>query len=176
MPPSPLPPTGPALDRVVRRNTLTLASALAISWTVIQLQAVLAPITTEILTGQTWSAGAASALFSVTLGLVAIPAGRLMDRFGRGPVIVVGFVFVVLIVRSLVEAIAFEIALETRVRATQEWARRDGRGYVEYLAQMRARRQAAIAAKDGGHLIQPDDDGRRQPRRTTRRRPDGTRG
>ncbi len=108
MPPSPLPPTGPALDRVVRRNTLTLASALAISWTVIQLQAVLAPITTEILTGQTWSAGAASALFSVTLGLVAIPAGRLMDRFGRGPVIVVGFGVAALAAAVLFVAVSTE--------------------------------------------------------------------
>ena len=103
-----LPPTGPALDRVIRRNTITLASALAIGWTIIQLQAALTTITTETLTGQTWSAGMASALFSVTLGLVAIPAGRLMDRLGRGPVIVGGFV-----VAALAAAVLF-VAVSTQ--------------------------------------------------------------
>jgi MFS family permease len=91
MPASSLPSAGPARERVIRRNTLTLASALAIGWSVIQLQAALTTITTEILTGQTWSAGIAAALFSVTLGLIAIPAGRLMDRVGRAPVIAAGF-------------------------------------------------------------------------------------
>ena len=108
MPASPLPRTGPALDRVIRRNTVTLASALAIGWTIIQLQAALTTITTEILTGQTWSAGMASALFSVTLGLVAIPAGRLMDRLGRAPVIVAGFV-----VAALAAAVLF-VAVSTQ--------------------------------------------------------------
>lgn len=108
MPASELPPTGTALDRVIRRNTLTLASALAIGWVVIQLQAALTTITTEILTGETWSAGVASALFSVTLGLIAIPAGRLMDRVGRGPVIVVGFVVAALAAAVLFVAVSTE--------------------------------------------------------------------
>jgi len=108
MPASPLPLTGPALDGVIRRNTITLASALAIGWSVIQLQAALTAITTEILTGQTWSAGIASALFSVTLGLVAIPAGRLMDRVGRVPVIVGGFA-----VAALAAAVLF-VAVSTQ--------------------------------------------------------------
>jgi MFS family permease len=103
-----LPATGPALDRVIRRNTLTLASALAIGWSVIQLQAALTTITTELLTGQTWSAGVASALFSVTLGLVAIPAGRLMDRLGRAPIIAAGFV-----VAALAAAVLF-VAVSTQ--------------------------------------------------------------
>ncbi|HVQ21653.1 MAG TPA: hypothetical protein VMT36_00125, partial [Candidatus Saccharimonadia bacterium] len=106
MPASTLPPTGPALDRVIRRNTITLASALAIGWTIIQLQAALTTITTETMTGQTWSAGMASALFSVTLGLVAIPAGRLMDRLGRGPVIVGGFVIAALAAAVLFLAVS----------------------------------------------------------------------
>ncbi|HEY8168326.1 MAG TPA: MFS transporter [Candidatus Limnocylindrales bacterium] len=89
--PSQLPPVGPGLDRTIRRNTITLAAALAIAWTVIQLQSAVTTITTELLTGQTAQAGVASALFLVTLGLVAIPAGRLMDRVGRGPVIAAGF-------------------------------------------------------------------------------------
>ena len=108
MPASPLPPTAPALDRVVRRNTITLASALAVGWTVIQLQAALTTITTEILTGQTWSAGVAAALFSVTLGLVAIPAGRLMDRVGRGPVIAAGFAVAALAAAVLFVAVSTE--------------------------------------------------------------------
>jgi MFS family permease len=107
MPASSLPSAGPARDRVIRRNTFTLASALAIGWSVIQLQAALTTITTEILTGQTWSAGIAAALFSVTLGLIAIPAGRLMDRVGRAPVIAAGFA-----VASLAAAVLF-IAVST---------------------------------------------------------------
>ena len=108
MPAAQLPSTGPALDRVIRRNTITLASGLAIGWSIIQLQAALTAITTEILTGHTWSAGIASALFSVTLGLVAIPAGRLMDRVGRGPVIAGGFV-----VAALAAAVLF-VAVSTQ--------------------------------------------------------------
>lgn len=105
---SQLPSTGPALDRVIRRNTVTLATGLAIAWVVIQVQAALTAITTEILTGETWSAGVASALFSVTLGLVAIPAGRLMDRVGRGPVLAVGFVIAALAAALLFVAVSTE--------------------------------------------------------------------
>lgn len=109
MPAPLLPPTGPALDRVIRRNTVTLGAALAIGWTIIQLQAALTTITTEILTGQTWSAGVASALFSLTLGLVAIPAGRLMDRVGRGPVIVAGFVLAGVAAGGLFVAVSTQV-------------------------------------------------------------------
>lgn len=98
---SPLPEPGPALDRTIRRNTITLAAGLAIAWTVIQLQAALTTITMETLTGQTASAGIASALFLVTVGLVAIPAGRLMDRVGRGPVLAGGFALAALAAAAL---------------------------------------------------------------------------
>jgi len=85
------PPVDLALDRVIRRNTVILGSAFAIGWAVIQLQSALTAITTEVLTGQTALAGIGAALFLVALGLVAVPAGRLMDRIGRGPVLTLGF-------------------------------------------------------------------------------------
>src|SRR3989337_2011220 len=85
------PPVDLALERVIRRNTVILGSIYAIGWAVIQLQSALTAITTEVLTGETAVAGVGSALFLVALGLVAVPAGRLMDRVGRGPVLTLGF-------------------------------------------------------------------------------------
>lgn len=85
------PPVDLALERVIRRNTVILGSTFAIGWAVIQLQSALTAITTEELTGETALAGIGSALFLVALGLVAVPAGRLMDRVGRGPVLALGF-------------------------------------------------------------------------------------
>src|SRR3990172_13275919 len=78
------PPVDLALERAIRRNTVILGSTFAIGWAVIQLQSALTAITTEVLTGETAVAGVGSALFLVALGLVAVPAGRFMDRVGRG--------------------------------------------------------------------------------------------
>ncbi|MGH2406956.1 MAG: MFS transporter [Candidatus Limnocylindrales bacterium] len=80
-----------ALARDIRRNTVLLGSAFAVGWSIIQLQSALTAITTELLTGETAIAGVGSAIFLLALGLVAVPAGRLMDRVGRGPVLVLGF-------------------------------------------------------------------------------------
>jgi MFS family permease len=82
-----------ALDpaSVVRLNTVFLALSMALAWAIIQLQASLVAITTETLTGQTTLAGVGPAVFLVASGLATLPAGRLMDRFGRVPGISLGF-------------------------------------------------------------------------------------
>ena len=90
---------GPTLDSpaavdpqaVVRFNTLFLAVSMAIAWAIIQLQASLVAITTEALTGSTTLAGIGPAVFLAASGLATLPAGRLMDRFGRVPGISLGF-------------------------------------------------------------------------------------
>jgi len=62
----------------------------------VQLWAVVTPITFEAVTGLKGLVGLGPAIFMVTSALAALPAGRAMDRFGRVPVLAVGFALGVL--------------------------------------------------------------------------------
>ena len=76
----------------VKRNTILLAAALAVNSCLFQLAAAVNSITFVQITGIEGLLGLGPAIFLASSGLAALPAGRAMDRFGRVPVIVAGFV------------------------------------------------------------------------------------
>jgi MFS family permease len=80
------------LDRQVRRNTLILAAAMAVYSSVLQLVAAVSSITFVLVTGVEGLLGLGPAIFLTASALTAVPAGRLMDRLGRKPVIAGGYV------------------------------------------------------------------------------------
>src|SRR6185295_7305054 len=76
----------------IRRNTIFLALCLVTLSGVIQLAVAVATITLVLVTGIESILGLGPAIFLTAGALAALPAGRLMDRFGRVPVIAGGFV------------------------------------------------------------------------------------
>ena len=82
------------LDRRPRRsarNTLLLAAAMAVYSAVLQLVAAVSSLTFVLVTGVKGLLGLGPAIFLTSSALAAVPAGRLMDRFGRRPVIAGGY-------------------------------------------------------------------------------------
>jgi MFS family permease len=79
-------------DIPVRRNTLLLAGAMAVYSSVLQLVAAVSSLTFVLVTGVEGLLGLGPAIFLVASGLAAVPAGRLMDRIGRRPVVAGGYV------------------------------------------------------------------------------------
>src|SRR5438270_1162747 len=79
----------PALP--VRRNTLILAATMAVNSAVLQLVAAVSSLTFVLVTGVKGLLGLGPAIFLTASALTAVPAGRLMDRFGRIPVVSFGF-------------------------------------------------------------------------------------
>jgi MFS family permease len=77
----------------VRRNAILLALGLVFQSGMIQLAVALGTVTIVSVTGIDSILGLGPALFLVAGALAVGPAGRLSDRFGRMPVIRVGFVF-----------------------------------------------------------------------------------
>ena len=75
----------------IARNTATLAVIQALYSTVLQLSAAVLSLSFVLVTGFRSLLGAGPAIFLTASALAALPAGRAMDRFGRVPVIVVGF-------------------------------------------------------------------------------------
>jgi MFS family permease len=75
----------------VRRNTVLLAACLVVLSGVIQLAVAVATITLVLVTGVEEILGLGPAIFLVAGAAAALPAGRLMDRVGRIPVIAGGF-------------------------------------------------------------------------------------
>jgi MFS family permease len=75
----------------VRRNTALLGACLVVLSGVIQLAVAVATITLVLVTGIESILGLGPAIFLVAGAVAALPAGRLMDRFGRVPVIAGGF-------------------------------------------------------------------------------------
>ena len=78
--------------RQIRRNTVLLALCLVTLSGVLQLAAAVATITLVLVTGIESVLGLGPAIFLTAGALAALPAGRLMDRYGRVPVIAGGFV------------------------------------------------------------------------------------
>jgi MFS family permease len=76
----------------IRRNTVLLALCLVTLSGVLQLAVAVATITLVLVTGVKSILGLGPAIFLTASALAALPAGRLMDRFGRVPVISGGFV------------------------------------------------------------------------------------
>ena len=75
----------------VRRNTFLLASSLAMNSAMLQLSAAIATITFVLVVGVDALLGLGPALVLASGALAALPAGRGMDRFGRVPVLALGF-------------------------------------------------------------------------------------
>ena len=75
----------------VRRNTVLLSLCLLVLSGVIQLAVAVATITLVLVTGIESILGLGPAIFLTAGALAALPAGRLMDRLGRVPVIAGGF-------------------------------------------------------------------------------------
>ena len=75
----------------IRRNTVILAATMAVNSAVLQLTAAVSSLTFVLVTGVRGLLGLGPAIFLTSSGLTAVPAGRLMDRFGRIPVLTVGF-------------------------------------------------------------------------------------
>ena len=75
----------------VRRNTVLLGLCLLVLSGVIQLAVAMGTITLVLATGVESILGLGPAIFLASGALAALPAGRLMDRFGRVPVIAGGF-------------------------------------------------------------------------------------
>ena len=76
----------------IRRNTVLLALCLVTLSGVLQLAAAVATITLVLVTGIESVLGLGPAIFLTAGALAALPAGRLMDRYGRVPVLSGGFV------------------------------------------------------------------------------------
>jgi MFS family permease len=75
----------------VRRNTALLSLCLLTLSGVLQLAVAVATITLVLVTGIESILGLGPAIFLTAGALAALPAGRLMDRIGRVPVIAGGF-------------------------------------------------------------------------------------
>jgi MFS family permease len=78
-------------DYPVRRNVLLLAAGLVCLSGMFQLAVAVATVTLVLVTGIEGILGLGPAIFLLSTALAAGPAGRAMDRFGRMPVIRVGF-------------------------------------------------------------------------------------
>jgi MFS family permease len=81
-----------ASAKQIRRNTILLSLCLVTLSGVIQLAVAVATITLVLVTGIESILGLGPAIFLTAGALAALPAGRLMDRIGRVPVIAGGFV------------------------------------------------------------------------------------
>jgi MFS family permease len=74
----------------VRRNTLLLSGALTCLSGTVQLVVAIATTTLVVVTGIEGILGLGPAIFMTAAALAAFPAGRLMDRHGRIPVLAAG--------------------------------------------------------------------------------------
>ena len=83
--------SGSPLDLPIRRNTVILSATMAVNSAVLQLTAAVSSLTFVLVTGVRGLLGLGPAIFLTSSGLTAVPAGRLMDRVGRTPVMTVGF-------------------------------------------------------------------------------------
>src|SRR3954469_21479289 len=75
----------------IRRNTALLSAALAANSATLQLSAAVASLTLVRVISVRGLLGLGPAIVLASGALVALPAGRLMDRVGRVPVLVAGF-------------------------------------------------------------------------------------
>jgi MFS family permease len=78
-------------DLPIRRNTVLLSAALASNSAMLQLQAAVASLTLVLVLDIKGLLGLGPAIVLASGALTALPAGRLMDRIGRVPVLAGGF-------------------------------------------------------------------------------------
>jgi MFS family permease len=82
----------PDLSRAIRRNTFLLAATLAVNSAVVQLVAAVSSLTFVHVTGVRGLLGLGPAIFLTSSGLLGAYGGRAMDRFGRRPILTIGFI------------------------------------------------------------------------------------
>ena len=75
----------------IGRNTALLSAALAANSAMLQLSAAVASLTLVLVIGVEGLLGLGPAIVLASGALAALPAGRLMDRIGRVPVLAGGF-------------------------------------------------------------------------------------
>jgi MFS family permease len=80
------------LERAVRRNTVLLAGAMAVNSATLQLVAAVSSLTFVLVTGIEGLLGLGPAIFLTSGALTSAFAGRAMDRYGRVPILALGFV------------------------------------------------------------------------------------
>jgi MFS family permease len=80
------------VDLPIRRNTILLAAVMAVNSAVLQLVAAVSSLTFVLVTGFEALLGLGPAIFLTASALTAFPAGWAMDRYGRVPIIAVGFI------------------------------------------------------------------------------------
>ena len=80
-----------ATDLPIRRNSILLAAALAMSSAMLQLSAAVASLTLVTVLDIEGLLGLGPAIVLTAGAIAALPAGRAMDRLGRVPVLVAGF-------------------------------------------------------------------------------------
>jgi MFS family permease len=83
--------SGAAPNLPIRRNTIILSATMAVNSAVLQLVAAVSSLTFVLVTGVRGLVGLGPAIFLTFSGVTAVPAGRLMDRIGRTPVMTGGF-------------------------------------------------------------------------------------
>jgi MFS family permease len=76
----------------IRRNTVLLSAALAANSGTLQLSAAVASLTLVSVVGVKGLLGLGPAIVLASGALAALPAGRAMDRYGRVPILALGFV------------------------------------------------------------------------------------
>src|SRR3954452_18408635 len=76
----------------IRRNTLLLSASLAANSGTLQLSAAVASLTLVKVLGVKGLLGLGPAIVLAAGALAALPAGRAMDRYGRVPILALGFV------------------------------------------------------------------------------------
>lgn len=86
-----LPGVTTPLKKVIARNTLLLAASMAALYAMGQLVLAVAATTFATLANAPLLAGMGPALFMLSGSIAALLAGRAMDRFGRVPVLALGF-------------------------------------------------------------------------------------
>ena len=76
----------------IRRNTLLLSASLAANSGTLQLSAAVASLTLVKVLGVKGLLGLGPAIVLTAGALAALPAGRAMDRYGRVPILALGFI------------------------------------------------------------------------------------
>jgi MFS family permease len=75
----------------IRRNTFLLSAALSANSAMLQLSSAVASLTLVIVVDVEGLLGLGPAIVLASSALAALPAGRAMDRFGRVPVLAMGY-------------------------------------------------------------------------------------
>ncbi len=148
----------------IRRNTLLLAASMACLSGMFQLVAAVSSLTFVKVTGFHGLLGLGPAIFLITSAFAAYQAGRGMDRFGRIPVLAVGFGIAALglVVTGIGTRIVVAPHGDRRVHPARQRTR-----HAHARAHGR-RRHVPTRAPRGGHRAGPERCGRRRRARSCR--------